>query len=346
MALREILLTGSVPIHPASKVFELVSACCGDAMSRLPDGEQAGWVDSVREQIARNEALRPGQLTRIGKVSTFSRGVQLYKLAAGRTSRDVSLGDLGIAANALASYEQFSQLRAQGRIRNGVRFQATVPGPATTGGTLELPEKDVYDIVLPTLQDELRRILDGIPVEDLTIQLDLAVEVEKEEFRRRPHAFDTPVFAIRQFTFDGSVEAVAQLAQAVPEEVELGFHLCAMWHVYKDAGQDMAVHVDYSNALSRKIKRPIAYMHLPTTPEYDAADFQPLARLEIHPETKLFLGLIHASDGLDGARRRVLAAQKSVKDFGVAHFCGLSQWGAGPETVEPMLRLHRQLAEA
>ena len=346
MALREILLTGSVPIHPASKVFEIVSECCGDAMARMPDGEQVGWVDSVRERIATNAALQPGQVSRIGNASTFDRGIQMYKAAAGRSPKDVKLGDLGIAANALASYQQFMQLRSQGRIRKGVRFQATVPGPATTGGTLEMPEADVYEIVVPALLTEIRAIIDGIPAEDLTIQFDLAVEVEKEEFRRRPDAFDTPVFAIRQFTFDGTINAVARLAQAVPAEVELGFHLCAMWHVYKQAGQDMAVHVDYANALSSKVKHSIAYIHLPTTPQYEAADFGPLTRLALHPETKLFLGLIHVSDGLEGAKRRMLAAQKSVKNFGVAHFCGLSQWGAGPETVELMLKLHRELAGA
>ena len=188
------------------------------------------------------------------------------------------------------------------------------------------------------------RIVEAIPASELTIQLDLAVEVEKEEYRRRPEAFDTPVFGIRQLSFEGTTDSVARLANAVPADVELGFHLCALWHVYKGAGQDLRVHVDYANALVRKINRPIAYFHIPTTPEFEEKDFAPLRDLKLQPGTKLFLGLIHAEDGLEGARRRVKAAQSVVRDFGVGHFCGLSQWGAGPETVEPMLDLHRRTA--
>jgi hypothetical protein len=344
MSVREILLTGSVPITPASKVFELVSDCCGDAMARMPDGEQAGWVESLRRAIGENEALEPSQTSRIGRESRFSRPVQLYKLREGRRAADIELGDLGVAANALSSYEQFRKLREQGRIRPGTRLQVTIAGPATTGGMLDLPEEDVYAIVEPALKREIAKVIESIPAEDLAIQIDLAVEVEKEEFRRRPEAFDTPLFAIRRFTFDGSVAAAARIAMTVPPQVELGFHLCAMWHIYKDAGQDLNVQVDYANALSKSITRSIAYMHLPTTPEYGVADFLPLKRLTLHAETKLFIGLIHAIDGATGATRRIRAAQQVLPNFGIAHFCGLGQWGSGPETVEPMLKLHRELA--
>jgi hypothetical protein len=268
----------------------------------------------------------------------------MLRLKPGLAASDVSLGELGFARNAIASYAEFAELKRKGRINPGVRFQATVAGPATTGGTLEMPESDVYALVEPALAREIRDIVAGIPAGELAVQLDLAVEVEKEEYRRRPGAFDTPAFAIRQFTFEGTTDAVARLANAIPPDVELGFHLCAMWHVYKDAGQDLRVHVDYANALIGKIRRPIGYFHLPTTPEFGEADFAPLKDLRLPQGTKLFLGLIHAADGLEGARRRVEAARKVVPDFGVAHFCGLSQWGAGPETVQPMLELHRATA--
>jgi hypothetical protein len=35
--------------------------------SKPPDGEQAGWVDTVRQQTGRNEALEPGQVSRISQ---------------------------------------------------------------------------------------------------------------------------------------------------------------------------------------------------------------------------------------------------------------------------------------
>jgi hypothetical protein len=345
MSLREILLTGSVPMHPASAVYEVVSRCVGDAMRRMPDGEQSGWVVGVRKAMAqKRDCFQPGNVTRIGTVVEFAEPVQMLRLKPGLAPGDVHLNELGFAINALASYTEFRRLKAEGRIRADMRFQATVAGPATTGGMLEMPEADVMAIIEPALAAEIRRIVDAIPPSELTVQLDLAVEVEKEEFRRRPGAFDTPVFALRDFTFEGTTDAVARLANAIPPDVELGFHLCAMWHVFKGAGQDLRVHVDYANALMRKVKRPIAYFHLPTTPEYEEKDFHPLRDLQLRPGTKLFLGLIHAVDGFEGASRRVKAAQAVVADFGVGHFCGLSQWRTGPETVEPMLELHRLAA--
>jgi hypothetical protein len=344
MSLREILLTGSVPMKPAAKVFEVVSKCAGDAMRRMPDGEQSGWVEGVRAALARNDAFEPGSVSRIGTQPTFTRPIQMLRLKADRAARDVDLGELGFARNAIESYATFRELKARGTIAAGTRFQATVAGPATTGGTLEMPEDQMLPLVERALSNEIRRIVDAIPAHELTIQLDLAVEVEKEEYRRRPEAFDTPIFGIRQLTFEGTTDTVARLANAIPPEVEFGFHLCALWHVDKGAGQDLRVHVDYANALVRKIQRPIGYFHLPTTPEFGQKDFAPLRDLRLKAGTKLFLGLIHAADGLDGARRRLQAAQSVVADFGVGHFCGLAQWGVGPDTVEPMLRLHRETA--
>ena len=344
MSLREILLTGSVPLKPAARVFEVVSTCAGDAMRRMPDGEQSGWVEGVRKALARNDAFEPGSVSRIGTQPTFTRPIQMLRLKPGRAAHEVELGELGFARNAIESYRTFRELRAQGTIKAGTRFQATVAGPATTGGTLEMPEDQMLPLVERALSNEIRRIVEAVPAQELTIQLDLAVEVEKEEYRRRPQAFDTPIFGIRQLSFEGTTDSVARLANAVPPEVELGFHLCALWHVDKGGGQDLRVHVDYANALVRKIRRPIGYFHLPTTPEYAEKDFAPLRDLHLGAGTRLFLGLIHAADGLEGARRRLEAAQSVVGDFGIGHFCGLAQWGAGPDTVEPMLRLHRETA--
>jgi hypothetical protein len=84
--------------------------------------------------------------------------------------------------------------------------------------------------------------------------------------------------------------------------------LCSVWHIDQSKGQDNNVHVDWCNALSRKINRSIGYIHMPTVPEHNAADFVPLKRLKLHPETKLYLAVIHMDDGIEGAKRRIAAA--------------------------------------
>jgi hypothetical protein len=40
----------------------------------------------------------------------------------------------------------------------------------------------------------------------------------------------------------------------------------------------------------------------------DDAYFAPLRRLTPHPETELYLGLVHFTDGVEGTRRRIATA--------------------------------------
>jgi hypothetical protein len=131
----------------------------------------------------------------------------------------------------------------------------------------------------------------------------------------------------------------------VPPDVELGFHLCGLWHLDHRGGQDLNVHVDWANALTERISRPIGYIHMASVPEHGRSDYASLERLKLDEGTKLFLGLIHGSDGLDGARRRIQAASEFRSDFGVAHYCGLNPiLGVDPARLDEILELHRQVA--
>jgi hypothetical protein len=155
------------------------------------------------------------------------------------------------------------------------------------------------------------------------VQLDIAMEAEHEEYRRNPDAFDTPVHETFDWTLDEMAESAAWLADRVPPQAELGFHICSIWHHYQPGGQDNAVLVDTINAIACRVRRPIAYFHLPTIPEHGVDDFRPLRRLQVGRDTRIYLGVIHQSDGLEGAKRRIAAAQTSLLEFGVAAFCGL-----------------------
>jgi hypothetical protein len=103
--------------------------------------------------------------------------------------------------------------------------------------------------------------------------------------------------------------------------------------------------VDWANALTERIDRPIGYIHMASVPEHGRSDYASLERLKLDEGTKLFLGLIHGSDGLDGARRRIQAASEFRSDFGVAHYCGLNPiLGVDPARLDEILELHRQVA--
>ena len=216
-------------------------------------------------------------------------------------------------------------MKDAGEIPAGARFQATLPGPLDCAFVVELPKAELFPLAEEATAQEIAAIVDAIPANDLTIQIDLAYEIELEEYQRRPHDFDMPVYLGVDWTLEEQATVVANVANRVPADVELGFHLCSIWHIDQSKGQDNNVHVDRCNALSRKIDRSIGYIHMPTVPEHDAADFAPLERLELHPETKLYLGVIHMDDGIEGAKRRMAAAATPTPKSGIAAFCGLAQ---------------------
>ena len=93
---------------------------------------------------------------------------------------------------------------------------------------------------------------------------------------------------------------------------------------------------------------PSSFLHLPVPIERDdAAFFAPLAELALHPETELFLGLVHHEDGTEGALRRIAAARPALAGlaaFGIATECG---FGRGPaERTAPLLGLHGDVIAA
>ena len=115
---------------------------------------------------------------------------------------------------------------------------------------IELPVEISLPIVEWPLLAAIMEIVAAIPAEDLTIQIDFAVEIEVEEYRRWPAAFDMPVAEGLAWSMADTTGATARLAAKAPEDVNLGFHLCSIWYVFKGAGQDNRVHVDYANQLN------------------------------------------------------------------------------------------------
>src|SRR5205807_7338741 len=141
------------------------------------------------------------------------------------------------------------------------------------------------------------------------------------------------------------VERLVRLGHRVPAEVELGYHLC-----YGDAGHkhfvepvDASKLVEVANAISAEVRREINWIHMPVPRNRtDDAYFAPLRQLQLHPETELYLGLVHFTDGVEGTRQRITSAQRSIIDFGVATECGLGRRSA--ETIPALLQIHREVS--
>jgi hypothetical protein len=319
---REVLLVGSVPVRPAASVFETVAAHLGTLAPRIPDGEMMGWLRRVWRSFALHPQLEEAGVTKLHAGAPFL--LPLYRPKPGVAASELTLGPYGYAENAAQSYAAFKRLRDEGKIAPGTRFQVCMAGPGTSAYVITLPAAELLPLAREVLAREIDGIAAAVPPSDLAIQLDIAMEAEHEEYLRRPHAFATPVHGIFDWTHDEMAQSVAWLANRIPGEIELGFHICSIWHHCPEGGQDNAVLVETVNLLSAKIGRPIAYFHLPIVPEHDKpADYAPLADLRPHPETKLYLGLINLADGVEGARRRIALARAVVPDFGVSFFCGL-----------------------
>jgi len=131
----------------------------------------------------------------------------------------------------------------------------------------------------------------------------------------------------------------------VPNAAEVGWHLC-----YGDPGhkhvvepKDTGVMVDLANRLFAKTVRTINWIHMPVPRDRDDDHyFTPLNRLRLPRQTELYLGVVHMTDGLPGAKKRMATASKFVREFGVATECGLGR--RPPETIPDVLAMHRSVA--
>ena len=134
---------------------------------------------------------------------------------------------------------------------------------------------------------------------------------------------------------------LARLGNAVPERVELGYHLC--YGTPKDEHvvmpTDLANTVEITQGMLAGLERSLQFVHVPA-PKHrdDAAYYAPLAALSLPKGCELYLGVIHHNDR-EGDRRRIAAAMQAVGSFGIATECG---WGRGDPTRAPgLLDSHR-----
>ncbi len=335
-------LVGSVPLHDSETVFRTVGGALGRHLLRCPDGEtgvRKDWIAWQYPLLARTPGLEP--------IPAGDRGYlrrQLVQLSAhsgrpgGGSERDEPrFGALGYADAALASFAIFFRLQLEGLVPAHLRFQVSLPTPLAPISVFVRPEDRA--VVEPAyeraLLAELARITDGIPHDRLAVQWDVAAEFGHLEEIWPAHFDDVEA---------GVLARLRRLGAAVPRDVSLGFHLCygdfGHKHFVEPADASRLVHV--ANALAW-LERGIDWVHLPVPIGWrEPGAFAALGGLALQEQTKLLLGVIHAADGAEGARRRIALAAERVPHFGVATECGLGR--RPPESIGPLLALHAELA--
>jgi hypothetical protein len=342
----DVLMVGSIPLSNSEAVFRALAAELGGHLCRMPDGETGprlhwiGWQTSVFDH---NPAFELGSRGleadwRNKDVDPAWKLKPWHSIRPGVRPVEIEFGELGYSKAAKASYIDFAKLKQQGVIAPACRFQVCLPTPYNVIDQRVTPEHrlDVERPYEARLLAEVREIATFIPANELAIQWDAAHEVQNLE-GGRPHWFETPE--------QGILDRLARLGNAIPPGIELGYHFCygsfAGKHFIEPKDADIMTRL--SNGLFSALKRSLQWLHLPVPSDRcDRAYYAPLRKLGSRPETRVYLGLVHLVDGVEGARRRIAAAREVLNDFGIATPCGFGR--QSPQIVDQLLRLLADVA--
>jgi hypothetical protein len=345
MAGHDLYLVGSVPMASSAEVFESVSAALGTKIKRIPDGEtgeRGDWITWLEPVFAASDALqKSGEFFRVHATGT---GRERYTLKPGRKPEDVHFDNLYYADIAKESYAVFKRLKDAGKIAPGTKFQVDlVPAHSVTWlylvDALHAPIDPIYN---EAVKREIDKIAAAIPHDELAIQFDVASAVFARLERNQSSSYGRTKEEMQE-TFSN---IVIDLGNRVPADIDLLYHLCYGDSNHKHVVEptDTADMVEFANRVSRQITRPVQLIHMPVPRNRaDDAYFEPLKRLKLRPETQLCLGLVHHTDGVEGTKTRLAAAQKYVKDFAVGTECGFGR--RDPKTIPELLRIHAEIAK-
>lgn len=334
---------GSIPLPDAETVFRTLTASTGPHLLRLPDGEtgiRKTWIRFLQGVLAENPAIE-----RADDVPPFKfvqwdgkliREIPRLRVKPGVVP-DAGTIHTGYADMAIASWALFQRLQRESAIPAAVKFQVSLPTPIAPVYNNMVPSD--RPALLPALTHhllgEVAAIAAAIPHDRLAIQWDVCQEVLAWEGYYEPGPNDFR---------DETLDVLTRIGEGIPGDIELGYHLCygspADEHLVQP--KDTSLMVEMTNGVSARVARPIQYFHLPVPKNRTDDDyFAPLAGLELHPETALYLGLIHYDDAA-GDRARLAAARRYKRIDGVATECGMAR--GDPARLAALLAAHAQAA--
>jgi hypothetical protein len=341
--MRRALLTGSVPFASSEEVFRRVGRTLGHLLERMPDGEtgiRGGWIAWQAPLINDHPAFEPADPAD----STTHVFARRLRIKPGVDRAALEFPPLGYADAALESYVVMTRLQSEGVVPASLKLQVALPTPMAPLVQRFAPED--FEVVGAAYERALFREIDTmiarIPPARLCIQWDVAIEMIRIDQERQGIA------AAPLSEFEAAcARQLVRLGNKLSDGVDLGYHFC-----YGDPGHrhvveplDTAKCVALANEIARNVTRSVAYIHMPVPRgRDDDAYFEALEGLQLGPDTELYLGLVHHTDGLDGTLRRMQTAYRHVREFGLATECG---WGRRkPETIDELMRIHLQACES
>jgi hypothetical protein len=344
----ELLLVGSIPLDTVEQVFRTVGAPLGPHLAYMPDGEVGDrryWIDGIAYRVLNGhpeiETLRRPAPDADGVERWRPLGIDdQFRFRVNPGVARVRFGDpgwrLGYTRDAVNAYFVFRQLKKEGVLPEGVRFQVSLP-LTYSAVTLFFPEPQDHARIVPgftaALRAEVAKIAELIPPADLAIQWDLAVENRYVETILAQNGVDAAQHEAARL-----LQPAREIAPHIPAAAALGYHSCFGtldgWPSRQPP--DLRGSVLLLNAAVAASGRRVDFLHLPTLGSAEDAFFAPLKDLEAGG-ARVYLGAIHHMHGAAGLFGQLVAAHRHLADFGVAAPCG---FGRVPE------RPGRFLAEA
>jgi hypothetical protein len=334
---------GSIPLPDNETVFRTLAGAVGSHAKRLPDGEtgiRKTWIRFLQDVLVENPAIEfakdvpPFKFVQWdGKVV---REIPRLRVKSGMAP-DTKKFTTGYADMAIESFGVFDRLQQAGVIAAGVKFQISIPTPIAPTYNNMVPA-DRPKLLPPLTRHfigEVEKIAAALPNGRIAIQWDVCQEVLAWEGYYEPGPVD-----FRTET----IGVLAQIGDAVPAAIELGYHLCygspADEHMVQP--RDSGILAEIVDAVVNRVKRSIQFFHLPVPKgRTDDAYFAPLERLRLQPGTELYLGLIHHDDAA-GDIKRLAAARRHVRVDGIGTECGMAR--GDPDRLAALLAAHVRAA--
>ena len=342
---------GSVNLADAESVMREIAARVPSGLRRIPDGEtgdRGNWIFFQLQKFLQLTWLVTARS--MGEEDGEYEQLPLLRLAEGVDPAQVTWPDIGYAEAYLASYRVFAQLRADGVIPAGVRFQVEYPTPLASIGAYIVPEQQ--QVLLPSYERamfaDLDRLLATIPTDEVAVQWDVAVEFGVLEEAFAPGGAQA---------FDAIVAALARCVDQVPAAIPVGLHLC-----YGDYGHEhfmqpasLALQVRVVNAVTAGAARPVSFVSF-TVPQNQREEgyFAPLAGLAADPDTELNFALVpyHPAEQEEGTTAdqvrlidaALAASPGGPRAWGICTECGMGRVDRGD--VPALLDLHQEIIAA
>lgn len=214
-------MVGSIGGYPdATTAFKQCVQRLPDRLKRIPDGETGERMFFTRWQISSLKNDVPQVIAPLAA----NQAVKREELSPEEVEKGIAqLLDLNFETKyddaAIESYATFKSLKEQGVIPRQTRFQVSLPTSINVAITAYHQfRKAVFDVHEKALFRAIRKIQDEIPPEELSIQIDLAIDTALWEGVFEISWLDDPK--------EGLLDCILRLISRIDQDVEVGIHNC------------------------------------------------------------------------------------------------------------------------